>query len=209
MLRPVSAGGSRFLVLTGTVIAFFFSAGFFFSQVQVTDSRGSTERTCGSPFDSVADRSGWELWWSSDVDDPDQQVREALLRTSLCPSAINDRLVWTAGFGAAAVVGAMVGRRISPARAQHGPSSVLERRVARIGLATSWAGGILTVAGLVGVILLVADADSTLYLYTNRTVVGLIGLIVLMPTIALFSIGRVLALVSPYLDRSFPEIPDV
>ncbi len=208
MLRPLNAGSYRFLILAAAVFALFGSAGVFLSQVQVSDPTVSAERTCGSPFDSVADRSGWQLWWSSDVDEPDQRVREALLRTSLCPSAINGRLVWAAGLGAVAAVGALVGRRMGPPRTLHSHGSVLASRVVRIGRVTSWAGGTLTTAGLVGVILLVADADSTLYLYTDRTVVGLIGLIVLMPTIALFSIGRVLALVGAHLDRSPEEIPD-
>ncbi len=70
-----------------------------------------------------------------------------------------------------------------------------------LGRATSLAGGILTVAGVIAVILLVADADSTLFLYTDRLVVAVVGLIVLIPTMALFVIGRVLALVGAHLDR--------
>jgi hypothetical protein len=55
-------------------------------------------------------------------------------------------------------------------------------------------GAILTLAGLVAVVLLVADADSTLFLYTDRLVVGVVGLIVLVPTASLVVIGRALTI---------------
>jgi hypothetical protein len=59
---------------------------------------------------------------------------------------------------------------------------------------TSFVGAILTLAGIVGIVLLVADADSTLFLYTDRLVVGVVGLIVLVPTASLIVIGRALAI---------------
>jgi len=60
---------------------------------------------------------------------------------------------------------------------------------------------VLSIAGVVAIVALVADADSTLFLYVDRPVVGVVGLIVLMPTIALFVIGRALVLVGTYLAR--------
>jgi hypothetical protein len=67
-------------------------------------------------------------------------------------------------------------------------------RLARLGRVTSAVGGGLTLVGLVGIGMLLADADSTLFLYTDRTVVAVVGLIVLVPAIALFAAGRALAL---------------
>ena len=43
----------------------------------------------------------------------------------------------------------------------------------------------LTIAGFAAIVLLVADAESTLFLYTDRLVVGVVGLIALVPAVAL------------------------
>ena len=60
----------------------------------------------------------------------------------------------------------------------------------------------LSLAGVAAIVVLVADADSTLFLYVDRLVVGVVGLIVLIPTIALFVIGRALVLVGTSLGRA-------
>ena len=62
-------------------------------QIEVTDPGAGSARSCGSAFDAAVDRSGWQVWWDQDLEDPDVGAREALLRTNLCPSAVNSRLV--------------------------------------------------------------------------------------------------------------------
>jgi hypothetical protein len=164
------------------------------AQVQVTPAAVDVTRTCGSVFDAVADRSGWEIWWAQDLDEPDPEVSSALVRTSECPDAINGRLASATvlgGVAALAVLGVVVlraDRRRSRARAD------VAERLARLGRITSLAGATLTLAGVVAVVLLVADADSALFLYTDRLVVGVVGLIVLVPTASLVVIGRALTI---------------
>lgn len=177
------------------------AAGFVAAQVEVTNTAVDATRTCGSVFDAVADRSGWEIWWARDLDEPDPEVRSALVRTSECPGAINGRLALAAvlgGLAALAVLGAVAvrgGRRRSRA-----PTGVADRLV-RLGRITSLVGVILTLAGLVAVVLLVADADSTLFLYTDRLVVGVVGMIVLVPTASLVVIGRALSILGGTAGR--------
>ncbi len=164
------------------------------AQVEVTNTTVDATRTCGSVFDAVADRSGWELWWAQDLDEPDPEVRAALVRTSGCPDAINGRLALAAvlgGVAALAVLGAVALR--GDRRRSRSPDDVADRLV-RLGRITSFVGVVLTLAGLVAVVLLVADADSTLFLYTDRLVVAVVGLIVLVPTASLIVIGRALVI---------------
>ena len=73
---------------------------------------------------------------------------------------------------------------------------------------TSALGGTLTALGLVAITVLVADSDSTLFLYTDRLVVAVVGLIVLIPTITLFVIGRVLVLVGDSVRQPEEEPSD-
>ncbi len=112
-------------------------------------------------------------------------------------------------FGSVAAVLAILRR--PPVRAAertlHTAPSITAR-LERLGIATAWLGGTLTVAGAAAVLVLVADADSTLFLYTDRFVVGIVGLIVLMPTIALFVIGRVLTMVGTHIGDLEAERPD-
>jgi len=164
------------------------------AQIEVTDADVAATRSCGSVFDSVVDRSGWEQWWVHDLDEP-EEIRSALVRTTRCPEAVNQRVAIAALLGVIAVVlGAVVMARRRSGRSADTAGSALGRRLARIGRLTAALGGALTVLGIVAVVVLVADADSTLFLYTDRLVVAVVGLIVLIPTIALFVIGRVLVL---------------
>ena len=55
---------------------------------------------------------------------------------------------------------------------------------------------------LAALVLLVADADSTLFLYTDRLVVLLAGVIVLVPAIALIVGGWAIHQVGRRLDRA-------
>lgn len=171
-------------------------------QVQVTDAGSGVTRACGSAFDSVADRSGWQQWWAQDLDEVDA-VRPALVRTTQCPAAVNRRIVVAAVAGSAGLVagGVAVGRRLRRgARRDGGRAPDAARRMSRLGLAATAVGGALTALGVVAIVVLVADADSTLFLYTDRLVVGVVGLIVLIPTVTLVVLGRVLAVAADALS---------
>jgi hypothetical protein len=181
-------------------------AGFvLLSQIEVTSAETGVTRSCGSVFDSVADRSGWELWWARDLDEP-EGVRDDLVRTTRCPDAVNLRLGIAAALGLGGLgLGAFALRR---RRAETPATSLVGRRVERIGRFTSALGGTLTAGGVVAIAVLVADSDSTLFLYTDRLVVAVVGLIVLIPTITLFVIGRVLVLVGDSVRQSEEESHD-
>jgi hypothetical protein len=196
-IRAAAAiAGAVMIVLAGVVLL---------AQIQVTHAETGVTRSCGSAFDSIADRSGWELWWARDLDEPDG-VRDALVRTTQCPDAVNLRLGIAAALGLAGLgLGAFALRR---RRTETPATSLVGRRVARIGRFTSALGGTLTAGGVVAIVLLVADSDSTLFLYTDRLVVAVVGLIVLIPTITLFVIGRVLVLVGDSVRQSEEESRD-
>ena len=185
-IRIVTAiGGALTTVLLAAVLLV---------QIEVTDDEVAATRSCGSVFDSAVDRSGWELWWANDLDEADE-VRSALVRTTRCPEAVNQRMAIAAVLG---VTGLVLGA-VATARRRADPpagatASSIGRRVVRIGRLTSALGGALTGLGIIAIVLLVADADSTLFLYTDRLVVAVVGLIVLIPTITLYVIGRVLVL---------------
>lgn len=171
-------------------------------QIEVTDAEVAATRSCGSVFDSVVDRSGWEQWWAYDLDEPDE-VRSALVRTTRCPEAVNQRVGIAAVLGITAVIaGAVAIVRRTADRSADTAASPIGRRVVGIGRLTSALGGALTTVGLIAIVILVADADSTLFLYTDRLVVAVVGLIVLIPTITLFVIGRVLALLGENVQQS-------
>lgn len=171
-------------------------------QIEVTDADVAATRSCGSVFDSVVDRSGWEQWWADDLDEPDD-VRSALVRTTRCPEAVNRRVAIATVLGVAAVVsGAVMIARRKSNRSADTAASPIGGRLVRIGRLTSALGGTLTVLGIIAVVVLVADADSTLFLYTDRLVVAVVGLIVLIPTITLFVLGRVLVLLAESVHSS-------
>ncbi|MFW2381646.1 MAG: hypothetical protein ACN4GZ_07805 [Acidimicrobiales bacterium] len=172
-----------------------------FSSVEVSHQDGQ-QRNCGSVFDSLVDRSGWEQWWALDLDDPDERVRTGLLRTTQCPTAVNRQLGVALGLGALAALPGALHRtpRGATANARSAGS-----QLTRLGRTTSIAGAVLLTAGVVSIIVLTADADSTLFLYTDRIVVAVIGLVVLVPTLALFAIGRVLMLVGPFATGLEPD----
>lgn len=154
-----------------------------FLQIEVTGSGNGPARTCGSAFDAAVDRSGWELWWDQDLVDPAAENRQALLRTSNCPAAANTRLVSASLLAAAGLVVITLALMSGPSSAADEPDSY--RRLRTIGTVTAVTGGLLTIAGFMSVVFLVADDDSTLFLYTDRTVVALAGVVVIVPAIAL------------------------
>jgi len=169
-------------------------------QIEVTEA--AVTRSCGSVFDSAVDRSGWEQWWAADLDESDE-VRPSMVRTTRCPDAVNQRVAIAAALGITALVlGAVATARRRSDRSAAASASSVGHRVARIGRITSTLGGALTALGIIAIIVLVADADSTLFLYTDRLVVAVVGLIVLIPTVTLFVIGRVLVLLGDDLEQS-------
>ena len=163
--------------------------------IQVAAGPGMS-RSCGSAFDGAVDRSGWELWWAHDLDEPDDQVRSLLPRTTECPGAVNRQLAVSGLMGA---LGASILFVAATRHRRHtiGPAAPAESRVARLGQVTMAVGAVLTAGGVAAIVALVADADSTLFLYVDRTVVALVGFIVLVPTLALVVIGRALMLLAP------------
>lgn len=173
-------------------------------QVDVTDSGVGATRACGSAFDGLVDRAGWETWWAGDLDEPDDEIRSALVRTTRCPDAVNARIVTAAALAAVSVLVALA----AAARHQHDVRrdplawGGARTRLARLGRMTTVGGTVLTVAGVVAVVVLVADADSTLFLYTDRFVVAVVGLVVLVPTVALVVIGRVVTILA---DTETPD----
>lgn len=152
-------------------------------QVEVAGPAGSTSRACGSAFDAAVDRSGWQTWWARDLDEPDDAARAALIRTMNCPDAVNRTMAIAAMLAGAGLVvtlgGWVVFRRTSTAvTARMGP-------LGRVGTASTVLGGALTIGGAVAVVVLVADADATLFLYVDRLVVLVGGILVLVPAMAL------------------------
>ena len=176
-------------------------------QVEVTDPVVDVTRTCGSAVDSVVDRAGWETWWARDLDEPDPMVRRSLVRTSRCPDAVNGRLVVAGVLGALAVSLAAVAAATTQQRRRPLAAADVQHRLVRLGSQTSWLGAVLTLAGIAAVVVLVADADSTLFLYVDRLVVAVVGLIVLVPTVALFVIGRALTILGGVDDRPAGAAP--
>ena len=194
-------------MLIASILALLAASGVFLWQVEVSDTTAGVTRTCGSAFDSVTDRSGWEQWWARDLDETPPSTGTNLLRTRTCPTAVNRRIaasVSLAGIGAALLV--LSGRRGPETQVDSGSGQAdVAGKLARLGRRTSVAGAALTVAGSAAIVVLVADSESTLFLYTDRLVVGVVGLIVLMPTMALFVIGRALSIGGRTLGRARSE----
>ena len=188
-------GWIRFAAATAAALMVVLLAPVLLLQIEVTDVDVAATRSCGSVFDSMVDRTGWQQWWTHDLDEPDE-VRSALVRTTRCPQAVNQRVAVAAVIGIAGVVmGAVAMARKRVDRSTDTTATPVSGRVVRIGRLTSALGGALTLLGIIAIVMLVADADSTLFLYTDRLVVAVVGLIVLIPTITLFVLGRVLVLV--------------
>lgn len=170
-----------------------------FAQVSVTASDVESSRACGSSFDVIADRSGWEVWWAADLDDPDPAVGDALLRTRNCPSAVNVRTV------AAGVVATLAALTLVAAAAS---TSRHSGDLGRLGTTTVATGAALTALGITAIVVLVADSESTLFIYVDRLVVAVIGLIVLVPPISLVVFGRALRIVDEQASSDEPSERD-
>ncbi len=186
------------LVIAAIIAVFALCLSALFAQVDVSDA--GVTRTCGSAFDAATDRSGWELWWARDLDEPTEPVRAALPRTNLCPEAVNRQSGLAVSlFGLGTLFMLLVWRSERIDRRPPADGADAANRIQRLGTATTVIGAVLTAGGLIAVVVLVADADSTLFLYTDRLVVAVGGLIVLTPALALLALGRVLSLVGAYV----------
>lgn len=201
-LADETVGRLRWLRITAAVVALAAvcaAATTLVAQIDVaSESVGS--RACGSAFDGIVDREGWQTWWAGDLDEPDDSARSALVRTTLCPDAVNNRIRIAGVFGGVALLAAVLTWALHPERSDVESRDGGRARLRRLGAASTAAGALLTGAGLIGVIVLVADRESTLFLYTDRLVVGIVGLVVLIPPMALIVIGRALSIASSHPD---------
>lgn len=183
--RRTIARAAGALLLAGAAVAFTLTVRV---HAAAPPGRPAAAASCGSAWDLVAGRSGWQRWWVLDQADP--VAGAPRLRTDRCVDAVNAQLARSALLAAAAVaafaVAALAGTRARP-RARAG-SPV--RRLRAFGTTLSVLGWLLSVAGVVGLALLVADADAPLFLYVSRSVVMLLGMLLLLPAVLLVALGR-------------------
>lgn len=168
-------------------------------QVHVGGS-GASGRSCGSSLDVLTDRAGWETWYAQDIVDAPEGSQ--LLRTLDCPHAVNARSVIAGVLGAAgiaAIAGAVM-LQLASAGVTKPRGVASPARLRRLGKAVTAVGAVLTVAGLVALALLLADRDSTLFIYVTRPVVAALGLVVLAPVLALLIGGRALTILARWVE---------
>lgn len=175
-IGAVLAGGLVALAAVLTVLA-----------VQVRGADGVV-RGCGSSFDVLAGRTDWQVWRAQDLLDPAPPASGAgsLTRTEKCPTAVNARTAWAGGLVVAAAVVAVLSW---PRRATSSGAAKRRDVTRRLAISILSVGCALTVAGLVGISLVVANPNATLFLYVDRPVVVLIGLLLLAPAVALIFAG--------------------
>lgn len=173
--------------------------------VQVTDDGLGITRACGSPFDAMSGRTGWETWWAGDLDEPEEAVRRTLVRTSRCPDALNRSIAAATALGGLGACSACFTWLFLRRPARHAVPPV--QGLARLGWAVGLGGAALTLAGVGGTLALVADPDSTIFLYTSRTVVAAGGLLLCVPALALAAGGRALVILAGIV-ASGEEIDD-
>lgn len=195
----------RVAVRVAAVVALLVAVALALTQVEVSDPELESARVCGSAFDVMTDRVDWQDWWARDLDEPRDAAREALPRTRQCPDALNTRTVWVVvlgGLGIAGLVATGFRRRLG------GPDRPRPAELRRLGTITLATGMALSAAGIAAIIVLTADAESTLFLYVDRLVVGLIGLIVLVPAAAIMVLGQALRILGREADVAEAEVPD-
>jgi hypothetical protein len=165
-------------------------------QVRV-DSSG-VSASCGAPFDVISGRANWQQWFSEDLADPRIRADSPLVRTESCPAAVNRRTTIAGILGAMAVglatAGLLLAARDRRRRTQPIPLRTLGAWVAGVGAA-------LTMAGAVGLIVLLANPDAALFQYVDRWVIAIVGMFVLIPAITLAASGRALMLVADTHDE--------
>ncbi len=164
---------------------------------------GGRSASCGSGWDVVAGRAGWQQWWAHDLGDPAGNTQ--LVRTDSCPDAVNDRIV-TSGALAAGAVAVVFAGALVPRRRRERPGQ--GRRLRLVGAGVTVLGGVLTVAGLAGLALLTADPNASLFLYVSRTAVVLVGLLLLLPAVLLIVVGRGMSVLAEHLaEETRDETP--
>ncbi len=169
--------------------------------LQVRVQSSGVDAACGSPFDVISGRATWEDWFAQDLTDPRVGPRSPLVRTDACPAAVNRR---TASAGtlaaAAALLGAAAVLLAARDRARHARPARVPLR--RLGAWVSGIGAGLTIAGVVALGVLLANPDAALFLYVDRWVIAIVGLILLVPAVVLTVGGRALMLAAePRDDR--------
>jgi hypothetical protein len=181
------SAGAALLVLAGTVLML---------QVQVR-SAGTTAQSCGSAWDVIAGRVGWQQWWSADLSGPGG----GLSRTLRCPDAVNGRIVLAGGLTLGAVAAVSAGEIATWRRSRQirrdAPDAV--RRLRLLGTVLTVLGGLLTAGGLAGIALVVADPQAPLFFYASRPIVVLIGLLLVLPAILLIALGRTASVMAEHL----------
>jgi hypothetical protein len=187
--RTFAAAATALVFLTGAAVVLLL-------QVRVHD--GAIAASCGAPFDVISGRADWQTWYAADLDDPRLGPQpSALIRTESCPAAVNGRTLAAGGLGAIALVAGAATLLF----AATGRRSAGHARLHALGAWVTGIGTLLTGAGLVALIVLLADPSAPLFLYVDRWVVATVGLIVLIPAIALAAGGRALMLVSRSSDE--------
>ena len=163
---------------------------------------------CGSAWDVIAGRVGWEQWWAEDLDAASGEVGASLSRTLECPSAVNVRMVVAGALAALAIAvlgtGEIVGGRRAPGggTADEASPPSAASRLRRLGLGVAVVGVLGAVAGLIGVALVLADPDSPMYLYVDRGVAALIGATLLVAPVALALAGWAAIIAARALEHS-------
>ena len=165
--------------------------------VTVSTPRGQ-QAVCGSAWDSLTGRVGWERWWAQDRVAP--LAGSPLARTLQCPGAVNDRIAVAATLAFVGLAALIVGGALAARRTHHVDASA--RRLRTFGISVQVLGGLLTVAGVCGLALLTADPNATLFLYVSRLTVVLLGLLLLLPAVLLIVLGSSLRLLAERLDTS-------
>ena len=186
MSRPFSIGVAGVLLTIACVVLLL--------QVDVT---GNERRAlaCGSPFDIVAGRLDWRDWWASDVGDATSSSEPSFARSTQCAGMVNRRLLLAAGLAVIAVVEVSVFETIRVRHAAPQPSrGGRADRFRRLGTAAAVVGIGVTAAGLAALVRLWANPKSTLFLYVDRWVAVVVGLLMLLPAVVLIFAGRVLSL---------------
>lgn len=172
-------------------------------QVQVSAGVSGGTRACGSAWDVVAGRVGWEQWWAEDLDQPAGAADPPPVRTLECPSAVNVRVVVAAVLAAvgvtAVVVSELIGRRHGSGGRAAGEDPA--RRLRRLGVVVVVVGTIVTAGGLVGLALVLADPDSVLFLYVDRSVAALVGAVLLTVPVGLLVVGWAAVLAGRALEH--------
>lgn len=172
----------------------------FLLQVGV-HAAGAGSRSCGSSWDVVAGRAGWQQWWSEDLGDATTRPAGALVRTLDCPAAVNHRILISGGLIGATVVtvaaGELAGRRRERER---GTRRRTGSRLRTLSVVLTAVGCLLTVTGLAGIALLVANPDAALFVYVSRPVVALVGSLLVIPAVFIAALGMTARAAVDYIE---------